>query len=200
MTLKQIRNIQSSVQPSRDRKQKVTDQIAHLKHKEPNSPNIGVLEQELVRAEAESLVAEAQLSNITRQNLKAAFNYQFDAMREHSEKLALIAGYGKHLLDLIDDCPVTPGEARPAYDSYDASRQIVLDCENALADWTLDQASVMSKLSVGKPKAKRSIGRETALGGDLSQQDKPLERESSLWVPVSEHGNVYLTFPAEILC
>ena len=41
------------------------DQIAHLKYKEPNSPKIVVLEQELVRAEAESLVAEAQLSNIT---------------------------------------------------------------------------------------------------------------------------------------
>jgi hypothetical protein len=47
-------------------KQKITDQIAQLKYKEPNSPKIVVLEQELVRAEAESLVAEAQLSNITR--------------------------------------------------------------------------------------------------------------------------------------
>jgi len=194
LTLKQIRNIQSSVQPSRDRKQKITDQIAHLKHKEPNSSKIVVLEQELVRAEAESLVAEAQLSNITREKLKSAFNYQFDAMREHSEKLALIAGYGKHLLDLIDDSPVTPGEARPAYDSYDVSKQIILDCENALADWTLDQASVRSKLSVRKPMVKRTVARETTLGGDLSQQDKPLERESSLWVPASEHGTVYLNF------
>jgi len=42
-----------------------------------------VLEQELVRAEAESLVAEAQLSNITREKLKSAFTYQFDALREH---------------------------------------------------------------------------------------------------------------------
>jgi hypothetical protein len=42
---------------------RITEQIAHLKYKEPNSPNnkIVVLEQELVRAEAESLVAEAQL-------------------------------------------------------------------------------------------------------------------------------------------
>lgn len=183
------------MQPSRDRKQKITDQIAHLKHKEPNSPKIVVLEQELVRAEAESLVAEAQLSNITREKMKSAFNYQFDALREHSEKLALIAGYGKHLLDLIDDNPVTPGEARPAYDNYDASKQIIIDCENALSDWTLDQASVKSSLSMRKPKAKRSVARDTTLGGDLSQQDKPLERESSLWVPASEHAQVHLTFP-----
>ena len=84
-----------------------------------------VLEQELVRAEAESLVAEAQLSNITREKLKAGFHYQFDAIREHCEKLAIIAGYGKHLLDLVDATPVTPGETRPAYDGYEASKAYV---------------------------------------------------------------------------
>lgn len=83
------------------------------------------MEQELVRAEAESLVAEAQLSNITREKIKAAFNYQFDAIREHCEKVAMIAGYGKHLLELIDDTPVTPGETREAYDGYEASKWFV---------------------------------------------------------------------------
>ena len=111
-------------------------------------------------------------------------------MREHSEKLALIAGYGKHLLDLIDDTPVTPGEARPAYDSYDASKQIIVDCENALSDWTLDTASVRSRLSVRKPKTRTTTHRSD-IGGDLSQQDKPLERETSLWVPASEHEKVF---------
>lgn len=106
-------------------KQKITDQIAQLKYKEPNSPRIVVLEQELVRAEAESLVAEAQLSNITREKLKSAFTYQFDALREHSEKLAIIAGFGKHLLELVDDTPVTPGETREAYDGYEASKAYV---------------------------------------------------------------------------
>lgn len=106
-------------------KQKITDQIAQLKYKEPTSPRIPTLEQELVRAEAESLVAEAQLSNITREKLKAAFSYQFDALQEHCEKVAMIAGYGQHLLELIDDTPVTPGETRAAYDGYEASRRCV---------------------------------------------------------------------------
>ena len=81
-----------------------------------------MLEQELVRAEAESLVAEAQLSNITREKLKAAFTYQFDALKEHCEKVATVASYGKHLLELVDDSPVTPGETRVPYDGYDASK------------------------------------------------------------------------------
>ncbi|CAK9438394.1 uncharacterized protein LODBEIA_P26180 [Lodderomyces beijingensis] len=148
ITLKSIRDIEGSVQPSRERKQKITDDIAHLKYKDPQSPKIPVLEQELVRAEAESLVAEAQLSNITREQLKAAFNYQFDATRELAEKYALIAGYGKALLELLDDSAVTPGETRPAYDGYEASKQIIIDAENALANWTLDSAAVKPTLSL----------------------------------------------------
>lgn len=62
--LKQIRNTEKSVQPSRDHKAKIADEIAKLKAKEPESTKLLTLEQELVRAEAQNLVAEAQLTNI----------------------------------------------------------------------------------------------------------------------------------------
>lgn len=62
--LKQVRNTEKSVQPTRDGKRKITDEIAKLKSKEPESARLPVLEQELVRAEAENLVAEAQLTNV----------------------------------------------------------------------------------------------------------------------------------------
>lgn len=62
--LKAIRNTEKSVQPSRDHKAKIADEIAKLKIKEPESAKLVTLEQELVRAEAENLVAEAQLTNI----------------------------------------------------------------------------------------------------------------------------------------
>jgi hypothetical protein len=161
-------------------KQKITDKIAHLKYKEPNSPQIEVLEQELVRAEAESLVAEAQLSNITRQKIKAAYNYQFDSMREHCEKLAMVAGFGKHLLELIDDAPVTPGETRDSYDGYEASRAIIQDCEDALTNWVPQKAAVHSSLSqrsrnLSQRRASRSREQQPV---DLSHQDAPMDRES----------------------
>ncbi|KZZ93772.1 hypothetical protein AAL_05488 [Moelleriella libera RCEF 2490] len=184
ITMKSIRNIEASVQPSRDRKQKITDQIAQLKYKEPNSPKIVVLEQELVRAEAESLVAEAQLSNITREKVKAAYTYQFDALREHCEKVAIIAGYGKHLLELIDDTPVTPGETRQAYDGYEASRAIIQDCEDALTNWVTSNAAVSSKLSTRSrnlSQRRRNNIRNRGEGHDLSGQDAPLN-DSSSWV------------------
>lgn len=64
--LKAIRNTEKSVQPSRDNKAKIADEIQKLKMKEPQSTKLVVLEQELVRAEAENMVAEAQLSNVVR--------------------------------------------------------------------------------------------------------------------------------------
>merc|ERR1712098_476124 len=187
VTIKSIRNIEASVQPSRDRKQKITDQIAQLKYKEPNSPKIVVLEQELVRAEAESLVAEAQLSNITREKLKAAYTYQFDALREHCEKLAIIAGYGKHLLELVDDTPVTPGETRNAYDGYEASKAIIQDCEDALTNWVTQNAVVKSSLSQrSRTLSQRRKNRRQGEGVDLTDQDASGNND---WVPASEHPN-----------
>ncbi|KAL2216666.1 putative cell wall integrity signaling protein Lsp1/Pil1 [Thermoascus aurantiacus ATCC 26904] len=192
VTIKSIRNIEASVQPSRDRKQKITDEIAKLKYKEPNSPRISVLEQELVRAEAESLVAEAQLSNITREKLKAAFTYQFDALREHCEKVALIAGYGKHLLDLIDDTPVTPGETRQAYDGYEASKAIIQDCEDALTNWVQSKAAVRSHLSSRTrtlSQRRRSAMAKNREGVDLTGQDQPMRGDRESWVPADQHAN-----------
>ncbi|KAJ6171938.1 Cell wall integrity signaling protein Lsp1/Pil1, partial [Penicillium chermesinum] len=188
VTIKSIRNIEASVQPSRDRKQKITDEIAKLKYKDPNSPRIVVLEQELVRAEAESLVAEAQLSNITREKVKAAFQYQFDALREHCEKVAIIAGYGKHLLDLIDDTPVTPGETRQAYDGYDASKAIIQDCEDALSNWVTSKSVVKSSLSQRSRALSQRRQESIKSGGiDLSQQDQPLAGDRDSWLPADQH-------------
>lgn len=174
-------------------KQKITDQIAHLKYKEPNSPRIVVLEQELVRAEAESLVAEAQLSNITREKIKAAYAYQFDALREHSEKVAIIAGYGKHLLELIDDTPVTPGETRAAYDGYEASKAIIQDCEDSLTNWVTQNAAVSSNLSTRArtlSQRRRNNIKARTEGHDLSSQDAPLNDRDS-WAPAGHHKDEY---------
>src|SRR5271167_2790009 len=101
ITLKSIRNTESSVHPTRDNKARITDQIAHLKHKDPQSPKIMTLEQELVRAEAENLVAEAQLTNVTRQKLKEAYTQQVNAVIERSEKQAILAKHTRRLLELL---------------------------------------------------------------------------------------------------
>ena len=87
----------------------------------PDTSELASLEQELVRAEAESLVAEKQLSTITHEKIKYGLEYQFEAMQELGEKLAIIAGYGKHLLGLLHEVPAMPEEDLPPYTSHDAS-------------------------------------------------------------------------------
>ncbi|KAG5437216.1 hypothetical protein PCANB_001007 [Pneumocystis canis] len=178
MTMKSIRNIEASVQPSRDRRQKLIDQIYMLKHKEPDSQKLLVLEQELIRIEASCLVAEAQLNNTTREKLKTAFTYQFDAIKEHSEKLALIAGYGKYLLELLDDTPITPGETRAAYDGYEQSKQIIIDCENALSQWSLETSTIKPILSLHH--------KAEELNDNLSNQNKDLQHDS-FWQNNADH-------------
>jgi len=133
--LKAIRNTEKSVQPSRDGKAKIANEIQRLKLKEPESAKLVVLEQELVRAEAENLVAEAQLTNITRQKLKEAYAAEFAATIERAEKQIILAKHGRRLLSLLDDTPVVPGDTRAAYPHSGQARQILNDAEDDLRDW-----------------------------------------------------------------
>ncbi|KAF3937049.1 hypothetical protein ABW19_dt0210630 [Dactylella cylindrospora] len=140
--LKSIRNVEASVQPSRDKRSKITDEIQRLKYKEPQSPKLVQLEQELVRAEAENLVAEAQLSNVTRQKLKEAYAAHFAAIVERSQKQEILAKHSRRLLALLDDTPVVPGDTRASYDLERDARQILNDAEDDLRNWTLELEEV----------------------------------------------------------
>lgn len=140
--LKQIRNTESSVQPSRDHKTKVQDEIARLKYKEPTAQKLVTLEQELVRAEAENLVAEAQLTNVTRAKLKEAYAQHFAAIVERAEKQAILAKHGRRMLNLLDDTPLIPGDTREPFVAEKDARQILLDAEEDLRCWTLQLEEV----------------------------------------------------------
>jgi len=146
--LKAIRNTEKSVQPSRDHKAKIADEIAKLKTKEPESAKLVTLEHELVRAEAENLVAEAQLTNITRQKMKEAYAAEFAATIERAEKQIILARHGRRLLNLLDDTPVVPGDARPAYEHVNQARQILNDAEDDLKDWQPELEDVPSNTTL----------------------------------------------------
>ncbi|TID22101.1 eIF-2-alpha kinase activator [Venturia nashicola] len=134
--LKQIRNTETSVQPSRDHKAKISDELAKLKYKEPTSTKIVTLEQELVRAEAQSLVGEAQLTNITRQKFREAYNIHLAAVLERSEKQALLARQAQKLLLFLDDSPIVPGQERPAFARHEEVRDVINEAEAELRNWT----------------------------------------------------------------
>jgi hypothetical protein len=165
--LKVIRNTERSVQPSREGKQKIAGEIARVKGREPQSARLVTLEQELVRAEAEGLVAEAQLGNVvrfflfqfffrclmygdgrvvmdaltatqTRQKLREAYTAEFLATIERAEKQAILARHGLRLLQLLDDTPVVPGDVRPPYAHASQARQVLNDAEDDLREWRLE--------------------------------------------------------------
>ncbi|POR33217.1 Inorganic pyrophosphatase [Tolypocladium paradoxum] len=161
--LKTIRNTEKSVQPSRDGKAKIADEIAKLKMKEPESAKLVVLEQELVRAEAENLVAEAQLTNITRQKLKEAYEAEFAATIERAEKQIILAKHGRRLLSLLDDTPVVPGDARQPYAGGQQARQVLNDCEDDLRDWQQDQEETYTEAVEDKGKSKETLDEEANL-------------------------------------
>ncbi|KAB5579987.1 Eisosome component PIL1-domain-containing protein [Coniochaeta sp. 2T2.1] len=162
--LKTIRNIEKSVQPSRDNKAKIADEIAKLKLKEPESARLVVLEQELVRAEAENLVAEAQLTNVTRQKLKESYNAEFLATIERAEKQIILARHGMRLLKLLDDTPVVPGDVRPAYEGGAQARQILNDAEDDLRDWRPDVGGVEDDSTVTNTAQNEKLTQKTSRG------------------------------------
>ncbi|CAG7947035.1 unnamed protein product [Penicillium nalgiovense] len=176
--LKQIRNMEASVQPSRDQRQKVTDEIAKLKYKDPSSPRLVTLEHELVRAEAQNLVAEAQLSNTTRQKLKEAYDIHLAAVIERAEKQTILARHARRLLNYIDDAPVVPGDARQAYDNEPLARQILEDAENDLREWQPSVEPITS--AAGQESPVHANGARGVNGAGVNVHDDVSERQSDV--------------------
>lgn len=94
------------------------------------------LEQELVRAEAQSLVAEAQLTNITRQKFKEAYDLHTAAIIERAEKQIILANNARRLIAMLDDTPIVPGEERRGFESADQARDVLNDAEGQLRGWS----------------------------------------------------------------
>ena len=89
-----------------------------------------------MRAEAQSLVAEAQLTNITRQKFKEAYDLHTAAIIERAEKQIILATQARRVLNLLDDAPIVPGEERPAFQNGDQAQSVLGDAETMLRKWT----------------------------------------------------------------
>jgi len=97
-----------------------------------------------VRAEAQSLVAEAQLTNITRQKFKEAYDVHTAAIIERAEKQILLAKHARQLLEMLDDTPVVPGDAHQPFPHAEAARDILNEAEDELRNWGPSVAPIQS--------------------------------------------------------
>ena len=48
----------------------------------------------------------------------------------------MLARHGRRLLNLLDDTPVVPGDAHPAFEHAHQARQVLNDAEEDLREWT----------------------------------------------------------------
>ena len=126
----------------------IQDEIQKLKYKEPESTKLVTLEQELVRAEAQSLVAEAQLTNITRQKFKEAYDLHTAAIIERAEKQIILANHARQLIEMMDDTPIVPGEERRGFAASDQAREVLNNAESHLRSWSPSVTRIPS--SAGK--------------------------------------------------
>ena len=94
------------------------------------------------------MVADAQLTNVTRQKFKEAYDVHTAAIIERAEKQILLAQQARRLVSLLDDTPTVPGEERPAYQHGETGREILNDAEASLRGWHSSVEPIQS--SAGK--------------------------------------------------
>lgn len=100
--LKSMRDKEKQLSDLSEKKQTVADRIEHLKRSNPNSKKLGEMEKELVQVTvAHDKEHEASI-DYKRFILKEAFYLRFNALSEYAEKSALVAAFGKYLIDLLD--------------------------------------------------------------------------------------------------
>ena len=123
-----------------------------------------------MRAEAQSLVAEAQLTNVTRQKFKEAFDLHTAAIIERAEKQMILANQARRLLNMLDDTPIVPGEERPSFPNVEQAREVLNDAESQLRHWTPSVEPIQS--SAGRLGA-------NAMPGNADSLEQPSQQTMS---------------------
>ncbi|KAF9179130.1 hypothetical protein BGZ51_007199 [Haplosporangium sp. Z 767] len=107
--IKSLKTQEMTLDDNRKKKHDLTNQIAKQQKSSKENPiKMMELQSALERVSAELLAQELGLLQFKRATIQDAFNLQFDSMIEFAEKMALIAGYGRQITNVID---VGPQEA-----------------------------------------------------------------------------------------
>lgn len=127
-------------------------------------------------------MADAQLSNVTRQKFKEAYDLHTAAIIERAEKQILLAKHARTLINLLDDTPMVPGEDRPAFPKAEEARDLLNDAEDSLRRWSPSVEPIHTSASKLGPNAMattnlpdRTAGSEPGLTVD-QQRVEAMER------------------------
>lgn len=99
-----MREKEKEIADLKAKKQSISDRIQHLKRSNPSSKKLDELEKELeeLKKTQQDKEEEEDSTDFKRFVLKEAFYLRFNALQEYAEKTAIIAGFGKYLVDLLD--------------------------------------------------------------------------------------------------
>ncbi|RUS13349.1 Eisosome component PIL1-domain-containing protein, partial [Endogone sp. FLAS-F59071] len=134
-TLKSIRTREEALFDSRQKKRDLQLRIQSLVKTSPKSPKVKEFNHELSSLEHDTQELETELADFKRFALREAFYLQFNALFEVSEKTAILAGFGRYIVDQIDVTPSTPGEPRTPYTGGEQTAQVLQDALEAVDGW-----------------------------------------------------------------
>ncbi|KAK9468094.1 Eisosome component PIL1-domain-containing protein [Lipomyces arxii] len=130
-----IQDVENSIRPAKSHHTKLRDQINKASIKPDPGRKLEQLEREFVRSEAEVLVADAQLFNVTREQLRIACRAQLDALQERCEKELVLVKYGHEITKFLDGDVVVPGQNLCEYRGDTKTREILGLVDAELKRW-----------------------------------------------------------------
>ncbi|KAF9133900.1 hypothetical protein BGW39_008655 [Mortierella sp. 14UC] len=134
-TIKSIKTQEMTLDENRKKKHDLTTQIAKLQKSNKENPiKMMELQNGLERVTAELLSQELELMQFKRVTLKEAFDAKFDAMLEYSEKMALIAGYGR-AITLVIDTETQVSDRMRIYTGAEYTAGAVNQVKTAVSQW-----------------------------------------------------------------
>ncbi|EPX71266.1 sporulation protein Meu14 [Schizosaccharomyces octosporus yFS286] len=163
LKLKGIRDMEDSIAPSRAHRQRLVASIEKEEEKDPLSPRLIDLQNQLVRTEAENLVGEMQLDNKIREVMKSSFQQLMDAFQVRAQKQMTVGYYSRLLVDMINDDVVYPGDNPVAYNKKNAA-QIMHQCMDSMS-------RLMAPLSIDERKSDDTPMKGSSSSLQLSERD-----------------------------
>ncbi|KAF7728392.1 hypothetical protein EC973_006200 [Apophysomyces ossiformis] len=133
--IKAIREREEKLSDIREKKRSLKERIHNLTKSNPKSPKLVEFQKELESLERDTHDTEMEMRDFKRFALREAFYSRFNAMNEFAEKTAIIAGFGKYIVDLLDIEPTPRGESRRPYEKESESTTILADALMAVQSW-----------------------------------------------------------------
>ncbi|KAJ2955391.1 hypothetical protein NQZ79_g8607 [Umbelopsis isabellina] len=133
-TLKSVRDREVKLIDVRDRMRAVESKRQSVGHKVLKSKALEA-NKELSALEQECRVLEWDLANYKRFAMREALYVRFNSVTEYAEKLSMLAGFGKYLVDQIPGEPAPIGHPRNPYNGAQTTNMILQDAISAIDSW-----------------------------------------------------------------